>query len=195
MSKKRSDVISFPKNSTRSGSGVPNEKTSSRPPRTANCPTSSTIGTRSNPRSVRSSISVWNPASSPTRSVRRSPASASGIGARSCNARRVVTSSRVRPPRSASTASTRSAPISRWGSLDSYGRASRWGNKKDVPSPRKSSRSTSISIARLGEGATTTRRRFGLCSCRAATVADAAEPIAPDSVRCSPRPGSARQSW
>ncbi len=160
------------------------------PPRTANWPTSSTIGTRSKPRASSASISARKPEESPRLIVSRRSARRRGRGARSCRARGVVTRRRARPPSNASMASTRSPPISRWGSPVSKGSASRWGYITEAPSPSSTSRSASMLIATRGSGAMTTKIRSSRNSCRVPTSAEPAEPTAPVTVSRSSRSGS-----
>ena len=60
-SKWRIDSTSSPQNSTRAGSGEPKPKTSRMPPRSANCPTSSTVPTRSKPISSSRCVDLRGP--------------------------------------------------------------------------------------------------------------------------------------
>ncbi len=157
------------------------------PPRTLNCATSSTIGTRSNPTASRCRRDLGAP-ESPARSSSLARCTAPGRRVRSRTARAVVRRIRTPPRATRSSVSTRSPATSACGSASP--KPSRGGYSATVASAASDCRSASQRSASGTPCATTTRNRPGSRRESAATSTAADDPGSPATVRRSPGPGS-----
>ena len=126
-SKARIDSTSSPKNSTRIGSSAPNGYTSRIPPRMLNCPTLSTICSRSKPAPTRVAATSSISATPPTVSEGVASSRMYGGIVGSKSARMEVTTTAFSPASRLSSASIRRPVTSKWGDRSSYGGISQAG--------------------------------------------------------------------
>ena len=189
-SKLRIEATSSPHHSRRAGAAIPNPYTSRIPPRTLNCATSVTVGTRSYPMSVRrptTSLSDTLPPSPfPGANTSLMSRSAAGTPVRSAAARAVVTSTRTCPDSSSSSVSTRSPAISTCGS--SAPSASRCGYSATTP-PASVRRSASHRSASVGVEVITTKTRWARRRASVARRRAGLEPRRPPTARRPPGGG------
>ena len=178
-----------PRTPARTGSAIPKLYTSKIPPRTLNCATSSTIGTRSNPipsRCVANSSGRRRVALAGARGARRRPPAAAACApaprARSSAARAprhwrsAPTSPRARPPPPRAARLPRIPPAA--------------GTTPRARSPVSDCRSANHRSASGNPSVTTTMNRPGNRRASAATVTASPDPANPATVKRPPGPGS-----
>ena len=169
----RSDSISSPQYSKRTGRRATPGKTSSTPPRTANSPRCSTTSARRYPRSTSCSASLSGGRSRPGTSSIGGTAPSVGMSpciAASAGATRTVAPLRSRRRR---TAAALRAATSGAGEMPSYGSASHAGSNA-TSSGRNASRSSTRASASCGPGATAST---GASSATASPATTNASPV------------------